>query len=232
MADAKLLRQKSLRRQRTRACRNSRPTARAVLFDGWLKADPAARGEDVELPKVSPQENLDVKDVSAEEKQTTPPQRYSEAGLIKGIGKTRHRAPLDLREYHEDAPGRGYVLKEGRSLIPTDTGDVVSTFLEDNFPTYISDTFTAEMEDRARRHRARQARVRKNPRRLLYAVFEGRKNQGQRGRQDYRPRPRSGRVPLPRVRLADGLQALATGANLCPARASPTASARARRPAR
>jgi DNA topoisomerase-1 len=42
---------------------------------------------------------------------------------------------------------RGYVTKEGRSLIPTDTGDVVSTFLEDNFPTYISDTFTAEMED-------------------------------------------------------------------------------------
>jgi DNA topoisomerase IA len=31
--------------------------------------------------------------------------------------------------------------------MPTDTGDVVSTFLEDNFPTYISDTFTAEMED-------------------------------------------------------------------------------------
>ncbi len=42
---------------------------------------------------------------------------------------------------------RGYVTKEGRTLTPTDTGDVVSTFLEDNFPTYISDTFTAEMED-------------------------------------------------------------------------------------
>jgi DNA topoisomerase IA len=33
---------------------------------------------------------------------------------------------------------RGYVEKEGRSLKPTDTGDVVSTFLEDNFPTYIA----------------------------------------------------------------------------------------------
>jgi DNA topoisomerase-1 len=39
------------------------------------------------------------------------------------------------------------VEKEGRSLKPTDTGDVVSSFLEDNFPTYISDTFTAEMEN-------------------------------------------------------------------------------------
>ncbi|HCB35370.1 MAG TPA: DNA topoisomerase I, partial [Candidatus Taylorbacteria bacterium] len=30
---------------------------------------------------------------------------------------------------------------------PTDTGEVVSTFLEKNFGMYISDTFTAEMED-------------------------------------------------------------------------------------
>jgi DNA topoisomerase-1 len=32
-------------------------------------------------------------------------------------------------------------------LFPTDTGDVVSSFLEQNFEKYISDTFTAEMED-------------------------------------------------------------------------------------
>ena len=30
---------------------------------------------------------------------------------------------------------------------PTDTGDVVSTFLENNFAEYISDSFTAEMEN-------------------------------------------------------------------------------------
>jgi DNA topoisomerase-1 len=42
---------------------------------------------------------------------------------------------------------RGYVKKEGKTLFPTDTGDVVSTFLETNFGEYISDTFTAEMED-------------------------------------------------------------------------------------
>ena len=30
---------------------------------------------------------------------------------------------------------------------PTDTGEVVSSFLEENFMNYINDTFTAEMED-------------------------------------------------------------------------------------
>ena len=39
------------------------------------------------------------------------------------------------------------MLKEGRTLIPTATGDVVSTFLEKNFEKYVSDSFTAEMEN-------------------------------------------------------------------------------------
>lgn len=118
-----------------------------VLFDGWLKADPAARGEDVELPEVKEGETLKVKDVSAEEKQTTPPQRYTEAGLIKELEKRGIGRPSTYASIMRTLETRGYTVKEGRSLVPTDTGDVVSTFLEDNFPTYISDTFTAEMED-------------------------------------------------------------------------------------
>jgi DNA topoisomerase I len=42
---------------------------------------------------------------------------------------------------------RGYVKKEGKTLFPTDVGEVVSDFLEKHFANYISDTFTAEMED-------------------------------------------------------------------------------------
>ena len=118
-----------------------------VLFDGWLRADPAARGEDVELPKVVEGEKLDVKDIASEEKQTTPPPRYTEAGLVKELEKRGIGRPSTYASIMKTLNDRGYVLKEGRSLIPTDTGDVVSTFLEDNFPTYISDTFTAEMED-------------------------------------------------------------------------------------
>ena len=37
--------------------------------------------------------------------------------------------------------------KEGKSLKPTDTGMVVSKFLEDNFADVISDGFTAQMEE-------------------------------------------------------------------------------------
>ncbi|HEY5382984.1 MAG TPA: DNA topoisomerase, partial [Candidatus Paceibacterota bacterium] len=118
-----------------------------VLFDGWLRADPDARGEDVELPKVTKGDELKVEDVSAEQKQTTPPPRYTEAGLIKELEKRGIGRPSTYASIMRTLDARGYVVKEGRALKPTDTGDVVSSFLEANFPTYISDTFTAEMED-------------------------------------------------------------------------------------
>ncbi len=147
MADAKLLKTKIVAETPEKNVPPFSANGSRVLFDGWLKADPDARGEDVELPEVKGGEVLDVKEISAEEKQTTPPARYSEAGLIKELEKRGIGRPSTYASIMKTLADRGYVEKDGRSLIPTDVGDVVSSFLEANFPTYISDTFTAEMED-------------------------------------------------------------------------------------
>lgn len=56
-------------------------------FDGWLRADPTAAGEDVELPKVDVGETLKLIEIHSEAKQTQPPSRYTEAGLIKELEK-------------------------------------------------------------------------------------------------------------------------------------------------
>lgn len=119
-----------------------------VLFPGWLACDTDARGEDVELPEMEIGQELKLLELKDIEKATTPPGRYTEAGLVKelearGIGRPSTYASI-MRTIEE----RGYVNKEGRTLFPTDTGDVVSSFLEDNFSEYISDTFTADMEDK------------------------------------------------------------------------------------
>ena len=147
MADARVLRTKITANTRTSDVPDFVANGSRVIFDGWLKADPVARGEDVELPVAKAGDELDVKEVSAEEKQTTPPPRYTEAGLIKELEKRGIGRPSTYASIMKTLDARGYVEKEGRSLRPTDTGDVVSSFLEANFPTYISDTFTAEMED-------------------------------------------------------------------------------------
>ncbi|HUO50165.1 MAG TPA: type I DNA topoisomerase [Candidatus Paceibacterota bacterium] len=118
-----------------------------VIFDGWLKADPAARGEDVELPKVVANDPLTLIEAHSEGKETQPPARYSEAGLVKELEKRGIGRPSTYASIIKTLEDRGYVDKQGRTLIPTATGDVVSTFIENNFGDYISDTFTSEMEN-------------------------------------------------------------------------------------
>ena len=118
-----------------------------VIFDGWLKADPGARGEDVELPNVQQGDALMLVEAHTEGKETQPPPRYSEAGLVKELEKRGIGRPSTYASIIKTLEDRGYVDKQGRTLIPTATGDVVSSFIEENFGEYISDTFTAEMEN-------------------------------------------------------------------------------------
>jgi DNA topoisomerase-1 len=118
-----------------------------LLFPGWLKVDSGARGDDVELPECKAGEKLKLLNLINEEKFTEPPGRYSEAGLIKELETRGIGRPSTYASIMRTIEDRGYVKKEGKTLFPTDTGEVVSDFLEKHFMKYISDSFTAEMED-------------------------------------------------------------------------------------
>lgn len=122
-------------------------TGSRIIFDGWLKADPDSAGEDVILPNLPPKSPLDLQDLVAQEKFTEPPGRYTEAGLIKELEKRGIGRPSTYASIIKTIDERGYVEKVNKSLVPTDTGDVVSSFLEEHFASYISDDFTAHMED-------------------------------------------------------------------------------------
>lgn len=157
MADAKILRTKIIaniirdqetgnRKQGTEIPDFS-ANGSVIVFPGWLKVDTMSRGEDVELPEILKGDNLKLLDISGEGKQTEPPGRYTEAGLIKELEKREIGRPSTYAAIIKTIQDRGYVIKEGKTLIPTDTGEVVSDFLEQNFAKYISDSFTAEMEN-------------------------------------------------------------------------------------
>ena len=77
---------------------------------------------------------------------TQPPPRYSDASLIKtleeyGIGRPSTYAPI-LNTLQQ----RGYVLREERRLIPTETGLLVNDLLVEHFPGIVDFNFTAAME--------------------------------------------------------------------------------------
>jgi len=67
--------------------------------------------------------------------------------LIKELEKRGIGRPSTYASIMKTISDRGYVEKLARALKPTATGMVVSGWLEEHFPTYVSDTFTAEMED-------------------------------------------------------------------------------------
>ncbi len=147
MTDAKTLRTKILANVEDSSIPDFAANGSRVLFEGWLAADPEARGEDVELPKVKEGEALEMIAANTEGKETQPPGRYSEAGLVKELEKRGIGRPSTYAAIIRTLETRGYVEKQGRTLLPTATGDVVSSFIEENFGEYISDTFTAEMEN-------------------------------------------------------------------------------------
>jgi len=118
-----------------------------VIFDGWMKIDKNGNEKTIELPNVSIKEELKLIEINPEEKQTQPPSRYTEAGLIKELEKRGIGRPSTYATIMKTLADRGYVERKNRTLFPTDTGDVVSSFIEKNFENYISDSFTAEMED-------------------------------------------------------------------------------------
>jgi DNA topoisomerase-1 len=147
MVDAQLLRSKIVI-----ACDDAKiatfsVTGSITLSPGWLLADKDAAGEEVKLPKVETGESASFQACEAQEKETQPPPRYTEAGLVKELEKRGIGRPSTYASTIKTIVDREYVTKEGKSLKPTETGELVSTFLEDHFGSYISDDFTAKMED-------------------------------------------------------------------------------------
>jgi DNA topoisomerase-1 len=148
MKPAELLKTKIVANTTDRALPDFAATGSRLTFDGWLKLDTAARGDDVELPEVTAGEALKLERISSEEKETEPPKRYSEAGLVKELEKRGIGRPSTYASIIKTIIDREYVEKEGRSLRATEIGDVVDSFLSEHFPDVVSDSLTADMENK------------------------------------------------------------------------------------
>lgn len=147
MSDAKALRTKITANTESDSLPPFSANGNVIIFPGWLEADPRARGEDVEFPKIKKGDSILLLTIDEDEKFTQPPARYTEAGLVKELEKRGIGRPSTYASIIKTLLDREYAEKEQKTLRPTDTGDVVSSFLETHFAKYIGDTFTAEMEN-------------------------------------------------------------------------------------
>lgn len=102
--------------------------------------------QDTVLPDVKIGQAVPIVDVDVDACQTQPPKRYTEAGLIKKLEQEGIGRPSTYDKVISVLQLRGYVRRDGKTLIAEDKGWVVSSFLEEWFARYVANDFTADIE--------------------------------------------------------------------------------------
>jgi DNA topoisomerase-1 len=120
-----------------------------VVYEDTRDEDqaPSEDGENVRIPaQVVEGQRQELVRLVPEQHFTQPPPRFTEASLVQvleeyGIGRPSTYAPI-LSTIQE----RGYVTRESKRLIPTETGTLVNDLLVYHFPEIVDLSFTATME--------------------------------------------------------------------------------------
>jgi DNA topoisomerase-1 len=127
-----------------------------VLFPGYLIVYEEAREEDAKEaeeedtripPGLEEQQVQRLLRLLPEQHFTQPPPRFTEATLVRtleeyGIGRPSTYAPI-LGTLQQ----RGYVVRDAKRLLPTETGMLVNDMLIEHFPDILDVSFTARMEE-------------------------------------------------------------------------------------
>jgi DNA topoisomerase-1 len=134
-----------------------RASGSLIKFQGFLVVYEEARDEDTNqedenverrIPaQVAEGQTQKLVRLLPEQHFTQPPPRFTEASLVQsleeyGIGRPSTYAPI-LSTIQE----RGYVVRENKRLVPTETGGLVNTLVVDHFPEIVDLKFTARMEE-------------------------------------------------------------------------------------
>jgi DNA topoisomerase-1 len=129
-----------------------RANGSVIAFPGFLRAyeesQPKGKEEkENRLPDMNEGDVVTLNEIRAEQHFTEPPPRFSEASLVKALEDYGIGRPSTYASIIQTLVRRKYVEMDRRRFIPTDTGRVVSRFLENHFEPYVDYEFTARMED-------------------------------------------------------------------------------------
>jgi DNA topoisomerase-3 len=111
---------------------------RAVLKEGWMREEGEPKrgeereGEEEEVRGAVPLEpgnRVHVLGLEVLEKKTTPPPRYTEGSLLKEMERLGLGTPATRAAILETLKERGYLLPQGKSLVPTAKGRTLIDFL-------------------------------------------------------------------------------------------------------
>ncbi len=119
-----------------------------MTFDGWKKVYKTQNPEgEVNIPKLSEGQVLELEKLIKEQKFTQPPARYTEASLVKEMEEKNIGRPSTYASIISVLVNRKYIKRVKKALEPTKLGFDVIGILQDYFTDIVDVKFTGEMED-------------------------------------------------------------------------------------
>lgn len=124
-------------------------------FDGFMvlynevKETKESEEEDMKsipLPELVAGDALTKEKLESKQHFTQPPPRYSEASLIKALEENGIGRPSTYAPTISTILARGYVVREAKTLFPTELGSIVTKLMEEFFKNIVDVDFTANME--------------------------------------------------------------------------------------
>jgi len=135
-----------------------RASGSQLEFPGFLIVYEQGKDEDQTEEEEGDSDRIPIDDIKEEQIQnlkelypeqhfTQPPPRYTEASLVQeleenGIGRPSTYAPI-----LSTIQNRGYVVRDGKRLEPTETGILVNDLVVEYFPSIVDINFTSRLED-------------------------------------------------------------------------------------
>lgn len=124
-----------------------RAKGRVLRFDGFTRVLPSTSKEgDRDLPDIKVGDVLKLEKLNPTQHFTSPPSRYSEAGLVKELEKRGIGRPSTYAAIISTIQERGYVTVQNRRFYANKIGDIVTARLSENFDDLMDYNFTADME--------------------------------------------------------------------------------------
>jgi len=135
-----------------------RSSGSQLEFPGFLVVYEEGRDEDqteeeegdtdrIPIDDIKENQTQNLKELLPDQHFTQPPPRYTEASLVQvleenGIGRPSTYAPI-----LSTIQNRGYVVRDGKRLEPTETGFLVNDLVVQFFPRIVDISFTSQLED-------------------------------------------------------------------------------------
>ncbi len=122
----------------------------SVKFDGFTVLYQTVTEEEEEnesnMPELSKNDVLKLRELVPEQHFTQPPARYTEASLIKMLEETGVGRPSTYATIISTITSKDYVVRERKQLKPTELGFATTKLLKEQFPKIVNTKFTAGME--------------------------------------------------------------------------------------